>query len=249
MMNKPKMKKEKKKKTKKSCKNKNNNNNNNNNGNNNGYIIKIEEESSIERQTHENSELKEEIDNHSEIKASNDQSYNSQRFPQNYEEYLDNNERSSTNLSLKSTNILERQTSKDKNCCQSKKIISNKYSKSFFYPNKMENLLFPKVKSQYIDFDLRQIIEMERNIKEYDIKEIELEIENVYIPNPNMSSLLLDDVNNKFAKMKSKSNAKNNNFNNYIFERSESYDSCTKNLFLVGKKRKKKFKYYSYITI
>ena len=91
MTNKPKMKKKKKKKTKKSCKNKNNNNNNNNNGNNNGYIIKIEEESSIERQTHENSELKEEIDNHSEIKTSNDQSYNSQKFPQIYEEYLDNN--------------------------------------------------------------------------------------------------------------------------------------------------------------
>ena len=236
--NKPKKnKKKKKKKTKNSCKNKENdhNNNSNNGNNNNGFIIKIEK-SDIERETLENKETYK-----TNKKGNIYQSMNSQKFSGSYLDYLDN-DGFSANLSQKSTNNSEKKEPLIEH--STKKIISDniKSSNSYFHPNQKGNLLFPEVKNEIKYFDLDQIIEMEKKIKEYDKKEFEILSETEDCKYVDRNSLFLDDVNHKCKKTESKNYEKDNNFINCLYIGSESDDSYKKNPDLLVKKTCRKRK-------
>jgi len=234
--NKKKHKKKKKKRNRKSCKNKKNNNNNNDNGNNNnGYLIKIEEIEN-ERQTLEKQETQKET--YSTNKNENNYLYNNEhKFSGSYLDYLDIDE-VPLNLSQKSTNNSEKHISEHEN----KKIIGIKRTNSFFNPIQKEFSIFPTLQNEKKRFDISQIIEMEKMIKEYDKNEIENIIENLEEININFAPKFLEDVNIKYKDKISKNYEQNINFNECIYVDTELYNPDKRDFVLLGRKRKRKIK-------
>lgn len=229
--NKKKHKKKKKKRNRKSCKNKKNNNNNNDNG----YLIKIEE-SENERQTLEKQETQKET--YSTNKKENNYLYNDDhKFSGSYLDYLDIDELPS-NLSQKSTNSSEKHVSEHEN----KKIIGIKRTNSFFNPIQNEFSIFPTLQNEKKRFDISQIIEMEKMIKEYDKNEIENIIENLEEIDVNIIQKFLEDVNIKYIDKISKNYEQNINFNECIYVDTELYNPDKRDFVLLGRKRKRKIK-------